>query len=499
MKNSIFEPLFHPANHRFLAGCIFAICLLSYGGHAYYMNFNADDVIQIQSVSNDSLTYLSQGRWGLYLIFHVVQGDNPGGLFSLGLAVVLMMMSGMVGARVLGIKSGAVMLFFTLFSAVSLYYGRLFSFQLTWVAFTFGVFLSVCGVYLAAIKAKWLPATVLLGLAPAFYQPTIEVAVVLFLGALIFQIGDVGARKIIRRAFYYVAIVVASSALYVVTTKISPYISGVPLNGRSSIDVIEALKSFGRICNLFVNQSIPFNAGKEDPYFPDIYRIILSISFFVYVFCFFICSKRRNASSLALFIVFSAIMVVAPYFLAFASPADTFSTRSLIAFSFVHAIYLIYPIQQWILASPERGGDGKALLAQSSLVLGFAFVLISSWQVAKLSFDNALASQQDLLAVNRIISRIDDVLQDSAMANESSICIAVNFNTPTSAGPRGFAGTARATPWSKEWIFRLVDNRFIPAELGKKEELLAQSASKPKWPARGSVYTDLGCVVVNVN
>ncbi len=463
------------------------------------MNFNADDVIQIQSVSNDSLTYLSQGRWGLYLIFHVVQGDNPGGLFSLGLAVVLMMLTGMVGARVLGIKSVAVMLFFTLFSAVSLYYGQLFSYQLTWVAFTFGVFLSVCGVYLAVTRAKWLPATVLLGLAPAFYQPTIEVAVVLFVGALIFQIGDVGARDIIRRAIYYAAIVVASSALYVVTTKISPYISGVPLGGRSSIDFIQALKSFDRIIDLFLNQSVPFNSGKVDPYFSDIYRVVLTVSFLFYIFCFLISRNRRSVSSLALFLVFNLVLVVAPYFLAFASPADTFSTRSLIAFSFVHAIYLIYPIHQWILASPEREGGGKVLLAQSSLVLGFAFVLISGWQVAKLSFDNALASQQDLLAVNRIISRIDDVLQDSAMASESSICIAVNFNTPTSAGPRGFAGTARATPWSKEWIFRLVDNRFIPAEPGKKEELLVQSASKPKWPARGSVYTDLGCIVVNVN
>ncbi len=67
------------------------------------------------------------------------------------------------------------------------------------------------------------------------------------------------------------------------------------------------------------------------------------------------------------------------------------------------------------------------------------------------------------------------------------------------SGPRGDAGTARFAPWSREWIFRIVDSRFIPANEAERLAAVNAAANRESWPSNESVFfiDDVAVVIIN--
>ncbi|MBY0278639.1 hypothetical protein K2Z84_25175, partial [Candidatus Binatia bacterium] len=137
-----------------------------------------------------------------------------------------------------------------------------------------------------------------------------------------------------------------------------------------------------------------------------------------------------------------------------------------------------------------RGGAVAAGALLALLVLGNAVA------IDRRALDDYLASQSDILATNRIIGRIESLLADLPDVPRGEIPIAVVYDRPTVAGPRGDVGTARSAPWSREWIFHLVDRRFTWV-VGEPYQRCWQAAqSHGEWPARDAVFLHDGIVVV---
>jgi hypothetical protein len=123
-------------------------------------------------------------------------------------------------------------------------------------------------------------------------------------------------------------------------------------------------------------------------------------------------------------------------------------------------------------------------------------VLGNAVAIDRRALDDYLASQSDILATNRIIGRIESLLADLPDVPRGEIPIAVVYDRPTVAGPRGDVGTARSAPWSREWIFHLVDRRFTWV-VGEPYQRCWQAAqSHGEWPARDAVFLHDGIVVV---
>ena len=134
----------------------------------------------------------------------------------------------------------------------------------------------------------------------------------------------------------------------------------------------------------------------------------------------------------------------------------------------------------------------------ASLTACGLLILASAARINELVFEQYLASQSDLLATNRIIARIDDLLADTQGAPTDDIPLAVIYDRPTMSGPRGTILTSRQAPWSREFIFRLVDHRFHWVSPARYQREWEAARAHPEWPARGSVFLDDGVVVVVV-
>jgi hypothetical protein len=268
-----------------------------------------------------------------------------------------------------------------------------------------------------------------------------------------------------------------------------------PLNDRMSMDALALFHRFSEIRALFLTHSVPILARPGQKYFPA--PIMLCVVAFGATFVMYsVVSAYRSggARTAAAAIALNIALLVAPWFLILASggaQSAPFLPRSLYALSTVHAIW-----GATLLEASLVSDLGAAALA--SLVACAVLILASAAHINELVFEQYLANQSDLLATNRIIARIDDLLADTPGAPTDDIPIAVIYDRPTISGPRGAIETSRQAPWSREFIFRLIDRRFhwVPPACYQREWEAART--HPEWPARGSVFLDDGIVVVVV-
>jgi len=292
-----------------------------------------------------------------------------------------------------------------------------------------------------------------------------------------------------------------SLAAYILSTKVASGISGIPLWDRSKVDILGALISYHRLVDLFLNQAVPFRAGINEYYFPWTFRLITGASFLACLIAFInVCRKSNLKLPTVLFgVALLTGLSLSPFLLAFASPLDQFGPRSLIAFSSVHAFYICSCLHWSETSQTALSLDWRKRFSIVIYSLGVSLVMVSALQSSKFSYDNALAWQQDRLTINRMIMRIDDVIQNTPFASQSTLKIAVRFDQPVNSGPRGNISSARFLPWSQEWVFRLLDSRFTRADDTERVPVIQRSLGKPNWPAQGSVYIDEDIIVVVVN
>jgi hypothetical protein len=308
-----------------------------------------------------------------------------------------------------------------------------------------------------------------------------------------------GARAAVRDLCALVVVLAVAVILYYLSTYVASWLSGIPLSGRSTIQLAEAWQSLGGIGHYFLTYSLPIFSPKSQ-YWTVLMRLCVAAIVFLFVVSL-LASKlpsstgRGLMAEVAVLCGLALALVIAPFGLAVATPIDQLGERSLYSFATVSAAMLGIAIDASIASERKF----RKLLVSVAAAVGFAFSAENALAVSKMGYDEYLTSESDLAMVNRIISRIDTVLSVQSVADPRHIPLAVKIDTWFLAGPRGALATAMWYPWSREWIFRLVDNRFIPADTEHRDAAVRVAESHGIWPAANSVFLDDGVVVVRLD
>jgi hypothetical protein len=474
-----------------------ALVALTYVYQGVSPAFNADDIIQMQW-PDDALTFLTQGRWGYYFVFAFVMHSNPAPLFSTLVGVTLIVASGLIAARILQIRQALATVVFVLIGAVSVYYGDLFSYHSTRIAYPLGNLLAIAGL-LALLRRRRALGVLLLALAPGFYQAASELAAVVLAGWALRRLIRAEGLAVLPEFGKAALGLGASLALYLFGTHAAYAVLGIPMNDRMSVDPLAIVHRFGEIRTLVVAHSAPILAPSSGRYLPVSVMLCATALGAAFAAVSIAAAARRDGPrGVVAAIALNLALLVAPWFLILASGglSAPFVPRSLYAISTVHAVWAAT-----LLEAAAPGGFPPPRRRAAFLVacaVAFLLTVASAAHINEMVFDQYLASQDDLYATNRIIARIDDMLADTPGAPTGAIPIAVIYDRPTMSGPRGSVWTSRKNAWSREFIFRLLDRRFhwVPPERYQREWQAART--HPEWPARGSVFLDDGVVVVVV-
>ena len=490
MTIDIFRQRF-TSSHFFF--CLF-VSFLAYSTMAIMPAYNADDIIQAQPAAHDYNTYLAAGRWGLYFIQKVIFDTNPSGVFAFLAGIITLALAALLSARIIGLRSTASVSVYILVSIVSLYYASYLSFDSTRFAYPLANLCAIGGLYLM-LKSRWLVGILLFSFSPSLFQPSVQVAATVLVGASIYLVLLGTYREAARTLLVGMIGMLAGVILYYVLTQISPAVTGIQLNGRSGISFSSFLANHQQLATIFRRHAIP--SGKDMPYYSPLIKAgvwAFMMSFVVGAFLF-VQQQRR-----LIFILCAAlcgVLLLAPFCLAFVSVSvDQFGPRALIAYAAVHAFFIAVPLEMALLSKGDRTSSA---FSTSCVAIASAFLFFTSIQISNSAFDEYLSSRNDFFATNRIISRIDEVVMNSELPLEGPIPLAVIYDTGISTAPRGVPNTARTAPWSREWIFRHIDPRFVPVMDFDRSKLDLSNKGLMHWPHKNSVFVQGGVVIVVIN
>lgn len=475
---------------RYLCGPFWiaaTLALVAYSSIIILQAFNADDIIQSQPIAADYNTFLSAGRWGYYLLYKTLSGANPLGPFGLIVGVFILSLSSAIAAEVVGLQANISRSVFVVVGTVSLYYSSVFSFDSTRIAYPTASLLAVLAVYLAQKHWNPLLSIAAICVATAIFQSSVQIALTAIIASSILPLLYGNIHQAVLKCIKPIICLVIGVIVYLFSIRFSVFLTGIPLSGRSAINVLDALSHYDRLLRLFWGHSLP--NGYQLPNFSFAMKLLLWAIFILFLYNILrILKFRLKLCVLSLLVIFC--LLVSPFALAFVSPLDEFTPRALIAFSLVHASFAAISIEITDLRNYFR--------QHISTLLAGIYVFLCAVQINGTAFDEYLTSRNDILATNRIINRIDEVIAGSAIPMNGPIPLAVRYQNPYSTSPRGEPATARASPWAKEWIFRHIDPRFVPVSKEFGDQLFKKSPSV-KWPDPLSIYIDGSTVVVIIN
>lgn len=476
----------------------FAFVVLVYAYQAVVPSLNSDDVIQIQSVSQDARTFLAQGRWGYFIVFEWLQDNNPGGLFHTAVGNGLLLLSSWFAYKLIGFRHGVAIYAFLIVSSVSIYYGMLFDFSSTRLAYPLANAFALGGLY-AWMKGRYGIGMFAMALAPALYPAASQVAgMALVCFAMAGLLREPG-YAVLRRFVWGAGALVFSLILYFIVTVVGYRFIGIETSGRMNVSALAIVENFDIVKALLLQHSIPFLSGKSASFYITLRWIIpLGIMFIVFIAtAMYLCLKQRERLKSFVVLGFIVASFMTPFALAFAGSNTPFPPRSLIALALLHGFWVAFVLDtlmriEW---SPKLKKMGLGVMMVSAV----AFVFDSASQINQFAYDKHLSTQSDLMATNRLIQRIENVAASTDTFLNRPQPIVVIYDTPLPASPRGDAGTARHSPWSREWIFRLIDPRFQPANAEQQRKARKAAEGREGWPHQESVFFHEGIAVVIVN
>lgn len=473
------------------------LVLVAYGFQGTVPAFNADDVMQMQN-PHDVHAILVQGRWGYAWTFGVLQGSSYAPLLSTAVGALLLCATAAIAASVLGLERAVARFAFVVVASVSAYYGELFSYDSTRVAVPLGNLAAVLGLA-CAIRGRRGVGIAVMALAPAFYPAASELAATVLVAYALQRCAGADERGP-RAALVPALCLLLSLVLYAVGTRVVYDALGIELDtARTRLDLLATLRRLPEIGQLLTVHSLPVLAPRDGWYLPGAAAIAASVLGIAYLVTALLGGWQRwGTRGVAVAALLAAALPVTPYALLFVSGGGNtqFVPRALYGLAMVHAVWGASLLDRCCGAvRRSRAARAAALVVAALLAL---LVLGNALAIGQRALDDYLASQSDLLATNRIIARIEGVLAETPGAPTAEIPLAVIYDRPTVAGPRGDIGTARSAPWSREWIFHLVDRRFSWVSGEPYRRCWEAAQSHGEWPARDAVFLHDGIVVVVV-
>lgn len=448
--------------------------------------------------SRDALTFIAQGRWGYFIIFEWLQDNNPGALFygAAGLAVLLL--SSWIAARIIGLRHGAAVYAFLLVSCISIYYGMLFDFSSTRLAYPLANLAALGGLWLC-INQRPLAGVLIMSLAPALYPAASQLAGTVLICAAIASVLREGNLSHLKRFLWGGLGIILSLIAYYLITRLAYQLLNIAPGQRMSISPLAAIDNFRVIYSLLGGHTFPFLCTDCLGSYRTVRWLLPLAAIFALFLLVVITKSKQQRKPLHSIIVALLILLgfFSPFALAFAGSNTPFPPRSLISLAVLHGFWVAFAFDAIADRSVKNGSSHY--IGGAVLLAAFLFVFDSGAQINNFAYDKHLSTQVDMLATNRIISRIELVAANEQRDLQTPQPLVVIHDIPLQSSPRGDAGTARHAPWSKEWIFRLASPQLRPAP--ETEQIAREAAAgRSGWPSHESVFfLDNGTVVVIIN
>ncbi|MCG8641127.1 MAG: glucosyltransferase domain-containing protein [Desulfobacterales bacterium] len=467
--------------------------------------FNGDDVIQIQ-YPEDANTFLAQGRWGYFLIFGKLFQSNPAPVIATFFGSILLVVTGIFACRILKFNRLASVAVLVAVSSISVYYGALFSYDSTRIAYPVANFLAVYGLYLTVTNRR-MAGLFLMSLAPAFYPVASELAATVFMALLTVKLTGTGKSFSIQKELLPGVFIIASMILYSLGTRLISKFFGFPVDARTEMDLFAVFHRFPDILSLFCSHSFPVLApyGPRSPAYQTVYPFGVSLSIFaLFLICtaisIYILFSEKRKKYLLLLMMFQLGLIIAPFGLIFASKDAHFPPRALYPFALVHGFYAAFAIEKLMDCRNRCNNSIQRYATRGVLLLAGILLLFNATRINMRAFDEYLASRSEILMANRIFMRIEQTVADNPLfKNEPQWRIAVVCNKETLIGPRGNISSSMHVHWSKERIFHFLSRRITVAGAAEQEAAQKAALNRGEWPASDSVFTmgDLIVVVIH--
>ena len=483
----------------------FAVVLLAYLFQATVPALNEDDVNQVQNDGPSAL--LGSGRWIYALVYTRFMDHNPMPVASSVFGLAMLIAASVQQARLIGLRTIGARVGFVLIACVSIHYQHLFSFDSTRLVYPAANLLMATGLVLTlqrdALHAR-LAGLAMIALAPAIYQAALMLGAATVLLAAANWAAREGWRAALQRAGVAAVYALGGMALYAIMTEVVLTLTNSPKLGRIALDPTGVVSNAAFLFDLFRTYSIGLFTGARADYFPAVYYVFTT--FFLAAYGGFVvwplaAGGRKGAALVAAGA--GALLLISPYCLAFITRATYYPPRSLYAFATVYA-----GLSALVLDRLLADGSTTRLACiarRACLAAAGGFVLLNMALISQRSYDEYLAWQSDRLIVERILSRIDDVMaadgapsfapsRESAAPEE--IPLAVFGVQYWRAGPRGRIQTLRLFRWSRERVFQLLDTRFVKASREARARVRPALDGRAPWPAADSVFFEDGVLVV---
>lgn len=485
---------------RFNSGYSFLGLLLlvfiAYSSQAVFQAFNADDIIQSQYPS-DALTFLAQGRWGYYLIYAKLQQALPSPVVSTFFGACLLIMTAYLAASLLGFKKQYQLYLFVLVGSISLYYGKLFSFDSTRLAYPLGNFLAVLGLYAVIRGERYLMLIGLLSMsiAPAFYPASTELAATIFLALFIVSLLSDFEFVSFKRLLLAAGALLLSLIFYLLITKLLYSLTGWVMGSRADIDLLAVFTRYNEVLCLFSEHSWPFYSFEkcQKPQFigqvGEFEKAGMAAAFLAFNTVFILKFWRRSQFLyIGLFLIAQLLLLLAPFALIFASKNSVFPIRSLYSIPYIYAFYLVALLSELLRYQKRTLNVVSALF----MLVACSWVLSAMIDISNKSFRDYKSSQRNLFAVNRVILDIERVLSAEGRGRETYVPMVIVNDKPRIGG-------VLHIPWSRERVYHLLDPRYQAASGAERKRVLEKISDKPVWPAEGSIYMDQQTLVVVIS
>lgn len=484
----------------------FILIFITYLYQSTIPAFNADDVYQIQQ---KDFGLLSNGQWGTYFLFTWLLENNPTPVISTLIGSAILLYSSIISSTLIGFRLALSQFFFLTISTISIFYGSLFGFEISHIAYPIAGLLSISGIALF-LRKNYIVGLILISLSPQFYFSGLGLALAVVTAVSIKQLMKEEGYQGIITFFKGVLAIAAGIVLYEAQCQILPYIAAGYVPVEENISPTPLFVQGQNFLDVFVTYSFTIFSNLKRYEVGEVWiGYYASIVFIIFLLWNIFSSLReRRIIKTVLLVALNLFLLVTPYCLSSLQHENNtdIQFRSLYAFSMIHAFWLASLVDRTTLLS-KSGIIRTGIL---TLVIGSATTLILSSAIAvnQWAFDNYLASQSDILATSRIIVRIDNMLATNGETIKHNLPIAVIVGKSFQAGPRGYVETSRYAPRSREWLFRLIDPRFIPVSFNKNrvpdgeviyQRALEVSKTHGQWPAKDSVFMMDGVIIVVIS
>ena len=466
--------------------CLF-ICCVTYWFQFSGVAFNDDDVEQLQSVS----TYMiAIGRWGLYFLHEYILNHLPMPPMDSILGMSFQIISAMIIATILKIKSPIAITMLVLLSCIHPYFATLYAYDSSRLAYPMANLLVMLSYFLVFNNKKnaLIYSSIIFSFAPSLYPASLEYASAAILLILIADFIDSHNHLRISPQLKNIIVVsILGSLLYVIETKLIQYILSIEPWDRTGIDILGLFHNYDLILERIstsLTGSYIFNTAVP--------TIILSAT--IVVFLIFFSTSIKSFITLAALI---SLLVVTPIWMAAISSTDTFPYRSLFSYGLVYGGIISIFISYHQL--PKRNYFMDEIITNGILVVSLCALFGYMVFISQYGLKERVAYQADMAVINRMIARAES-LQNYPSQEDGDIPLAVigqprKWFVPTAIG---FMPTNRKSAWAKERVFRLLESRFKVAD--NKQRSYAENYAKklPAWPHKDSVKMINGILIIKL-